>query len=59
MAPAGLLEDIIETMVYVEAKGMVDRADTPEAVKALPKSDLIALAQVIEHELAHAEIHGR
>lgn len=49
--PAGFVDEILEARVYIQAKQMVESATTKEARKALPDSDLIALAQEIEFDL--------
>jgi hypothetical protein len=52
--PAGFLEEVIEARGYAVVKAMFDGADTPEAVKRLPPSDMLDLVKMITADLIHA-----
>jgi hypothetical protein len=50
-APVGYLEEVLEARAYEQAKAMTDAADSPEARKRLPKTELFQMVTEIEFDL--------
>jgi len=50
--PCGLLDEILEARHYARAKALVDAADTADAYRSLPPSELMTLAKTITFERA-------
>jgi hypothetical protein len=46
------MDEMLEARAYRQAKGLVDAARTPEAMKALPDTEFVQMAKRIEMELA-------
>jgi hypothetical protein len=54
--PVGLLDEVLEAKAYRIAYDMVERADTAEARKSLPKREFFALVDQIERDLVQEEL---
>lgn len=57
-APAGLLEEIIEARHYAICKAQFDAADTAEAQRRLPDSELMTMAKLITFEVAQEALQA-
>jgi len=57
-APVGWINEVIEARQYARAKAMFDAADTPDAVKRLPQTELMALVKKITFDLLRRERDG-
>lgn len=54
--PVGTLEEIIEALVYADAKAVYDRATS---LKDLPRTGLMQMVTAIDFELAQKECDGK
>lgn len=57
--PAGLLEEILEARHYARAKALFDAADSAEAQRRLPDSDLMMMAKLITFEVAAERLEAQ
>lgn len=51
------MEQIVEYRAYARALAMVDSADTPAARKALPRDEMVLLAQLHEMEIQQEDMN--